>query len=63
MCIRDRNKGAVEDALIRAQLREVSGGTLDVPAEKELVSSSEILKSKRKTSNNFRQHRGGKRKR
>ena len=57
------NKGAVEDALIRAQLREMSGGALDVPAEKELVSSSEILKSKRKTSNNFRQHRGGKRKR
>ena len=57
------NKGAVEDALIRAQLREMSGGALDVPAEIELVSSSEILKSKRKTSNNFRQHRGGKRKR
>lgn len=57
------NKGAVEDPLIRAQLRDMSGGVLDVPAEVELVSSSEILKSKRKTSNNFRQHRGGKRKR
>ena len=56
------NKGAVEDPLIRAQLREMSGGALDVPAEIELVSSSEILKSKRKTSNNFR-NRGGKRKR
>jgi len=56
------NKGAVEDPLIRAQLREMSGGALDVPAEVELVSSSEILKSKRKTSNNFR-NRGGKRKR
>ena len=55
------NKGAVEDALIRAQLREMSGGALDVPAEKDLVSSSEILKSKRKTSNNFRNR--GKRKR
>ena len=52
------NKGAVEDPLIRAQLREMSEGALDVPAEVELVSSSEILKSKRKTSNNFRQHRG-----
>jgi len=53
------NKGAVDDPLIRAQLREMSGGTLDVPAEVELVSSSEILKSKRKTSNNFRTNRGG----
>ena len=49
------NKGAVEDPLIRAQ----SGGALDVPAEVELVSSSEILKSKRKTSNNFRNRGGG----
>ena len=57
------NKGAVEDPLIRAQLREMSGGALDVPAEIELVSSSEILKSKRKTSNNFRNRGGGKRKR
>lgn len=53
------NKGAVEDPLIRAQLREMSGGVLDVPAEIELVSSSEILKSKRKTSNNFRSRPGG----
>ena len=53
------NKGAVEDPLIRAQLREMSGGALDVPAEVELVSSSEILKSKRKTSNNFRNRGGG----
>ena len=52
------NKGAVEDPLIRAQLREMSGGALDVPAEIELVSTSEVLKSKRKTSNNFRTHRG-----
>lgn len=57
------NKGAVEDPLIRAQLREMSGGALDVPAEIELVSSSEILKSKRKTSNNFRTRSGSKRKR
>lgn len=57
------NKGAVEDPIIRAQLREMSGGKLDVPAETELVSSSEVMKSKRKTSNNFRNHRGGKRKR
>ncbi len=53
------NKGAVEDPLIRAQLREMSDGKLDVPAEVDLVSSSEVLKSKRKTSNNFRNHRGG----
>jgi hypothetical protein len=57
------NKGAVEDPLIRAQLREMSGGALDVPAEIDLMSSSEILKSKRKTSNNFRSRGGGKRKR
>ncbi|MDG1381225.1 MAG: DUF4290 domain-containing protein, partial [Flavobacteriales bacterium] len=57
------NKGAVEDPIIRAQLREMSDGKLDVPAETELVSSSEVMKSKRKTSNNFRNHRGGKRKR
>ena len=41
----------------------MSGGALDVPAEIELVSTSEVLKSKRKTSNNFRTRGGGKRKR
>jgi hypothetical protein len=44
------NRESVEDPLIRAQLREMSGGKLDAPAEVELTSTSAILQSKRKTS-------------
>jgi len=41
----------------------MSGGALILPEEAELVSSAEILKSKRKTSDALDRHRGKKRKR
>jgi len=57
------NKATVERALIAEQLKEMSGGALILPEEAELVSSAEILKSKRKTSDALDRHRGKKRKR
>lgn len=57
------NKATVERALIAQQLKELSGGALVLPDEAELVSSAEILKSKRKTSDALDRHRGKKRKR
>lgn len=57
------NKGTVEGGLIRAQLKEMSGGALELPEDAELVSSAEILKSKRKTSDALDRQRGKKRKR
>ena len=57
------NKATVERSLIAEQLKELSGGELILPEEAELVSSAEILKSKRKTSDALDRHRGKKRKR
>jgi hypothetical protein len=57
------NKATVERALIVEQLKEMSGGTLILPEEAVLVSSAEILKSKRKTSDALDRNRGKKRKR
>ena len=57
------NKNTVENALIREQIKEMSGGALILPEDAELVSSAEILKSKRKTSDALERHRGKKRKR
>jgi hypothetical protein len=55
------NRESVEDAVIRAQLREFSGGKLDAPAEVELASTASILQSKRKTSDaTKRQGKSGK---
>jgi hypothetical protein len=57
------NKNTVENALIREQIKEMSEGALTLPEDAELVSSAEILKSKRKTSDALERHRGKKRKR
>lgn len=59
------NRGTVENAFIAAQLKEMSGGALELPEGAELVSSAEILKSKRKTSDALDRRRpgGGKKKR
>ncbi len=57
------NKNTVENALIREQIKEMSDGALILPEDAELVSSAEILKSKRKTSDALERHRGKKRKR
>lgn len=57
------NKATVERSLIVEQLKEMSGGALILPEEADLVSSAEILKSKRKTSDALDRHRGKKRKR
>ena len=57
------NKNTVENALIREQIKEISEGALTLPENAELVSSAEILKSKRKTSDALDRHRGKKRKR
>lgn len=57
------NKATVENKLIREQLKELSGGLLVLPEEAELVSSAEILKSKRKTSDALERQRSKKRKR
>jgi hypothetical protein len=57
------NKNTVENALIREQIKEMSEGALTLPEDAELVSSAEILKSKRKTSDALDRHRGKKRKR
>lgn len=57
------NRGAVEKALIVEQLKEMSGGVLTLPEDAELVSSAEILKSKRKTSDAMDRWRGKKKRR
>ena len=57
------NKNTVENVLIREQIKEMSEGALTLPEDAELVSSAEILKSKRKTSDALDRHRGKKRKR
>lgn len=59
------NRGTVENAFIAEQIKELSGGKLTLPEDAELVSSAEILKSKRKTSDALDRRRpgGGKKKR
>jgi hypothetical protein len=57
------NKGAVENSLIREKMKEMSEGALILPEEAVLVSSAEVLKSKRKTSDALDRHRSKKRKR
>jgi hypothetical protein len=57
------NQGTVEKALIVEQLKEMSGGVLTLPEDAELVSSAEILKSKRKTSDAMDRWRGKKKRR
>lgn len=56
------NRGTVENALIREQLKEMSEGQLILGEDAELVSSAEILKSKRKTSDALDRWKGKKRK-
>jgi hypothetical protein len=49
--------------LIAEQLKEMSDGALTLPEEAELVSSAEVLKSKRKTSDAMDRWRGKKKRR
>lgn len=39
------NRHTVEDKLIRSQIREMSGGKLSLPAEYELISAAEVIKT------------------
>ena len=57
------NRGTVENTLIAEQLKEMSDGALTLPEEVELVSSAEVLKSKRKTSDAMDRWRGKKKRR
>jgi hypothetical protein len=57
------NRGTVEDKLIAEQLKEMSGGALVLPEDTELVTSAEVLKSKRKTSDAMDRWRGKKKRR
>lgn len=54
------NRGTVENSFIVAQLKEMSGGTLTLPEDAQLMSSAEILKNKRKTSDAIDRYRGKK---
>ena len=54
------NRGTVERSFIAEQLKEMSGGALQLPDDAELMSSAEILKNKRKTSDAIDRHRGRK---
>jgi hypothetical protein len=57
------NRATVENTLIAEQLKEMSDGALTLPEEAELVSSAEVLKSKRKTSDAMARWRGKKKRR
>jgi hypothetical protein len=57
------NRATVENTLIREQLKEMSEGQLVLGDDVELVSSAEILKSKRKTSDALDRWKGKKKKR
>ena len=57
------NRSTVENALIREQLKEMSEGQLILAEDIELVSSAEILKSKRRTSDALDRWKGKKKKR
>ena len=55
------NRPTVENGFIAAQLKELSEGALSLPDEAVLVSSAEVLKNKRKTSDAVERFRGKKR--
>ena len=55
------NCPTVENGFIAAQLKELSEGALSLPDEAVLVSSAEVLKNKRKTSDAVERFRGKKR--
>jgi len=55
--------GSVEDEFIAKELATMSGGKLLLPEGTELVSSAEVLKNKRKTSDALDRWKGGKKKR
>ena len=57
------NRATVENTLIAEQLKEMSDGALTLSEEAELVSSAEVLKSKRKTSDAMDRWRGKKKRR
>ncbi len=57
------NRATVENTLIAEQLKEMSEGALTLPEDVELVSSAEVLKSKRKTSDAMDRWRGKKKRR
>ena len=57
------NRATVENTLIAEQLKEMSDGALTLPEDVELVSSAEVLKSKRKTSDAMDRWRGKKKRR
>ena len=54
------NRSTVENAFIAAQLKELSEGALILPEDTQLVSSAEVLKNKRKTSDAVDRYRGKK---
>ena len=54
------NRKTVERSFIAAQLKELSGGSLELPEDAELESTAEILRSIRKTSDALNFKRGGK---
>ena len=54
------NRGTVENSFIAAQLKELSEGALTLPEDAQLVSSAEVLKNKRKTSDALDRYRGKK---
>ena len=54
------NRSTVENAFIAAQLKELSEGALILPEDAQLVSSAEVLKNKRKTSDALDRYRGKK---
>jgi hypothetical protein len=54
------NRPTVENAFIAEQLKELSGGALQLPEDAQLVSSAEVLKNKRKTSDAIDRYRGKK---
>ena len=54
-CFLNWNKDTVEDKVIFDHLAELSNGTLKVPESKlPLTDSSEFLKNKVKTNNNYK---------
>lgn len=55
------NRPTVENGFIAAQLKELSEGALLLPEDAVLVSSAEVLKNKRKTSDAVERFRGKKR--
>jgi len=57
------NRATVENTLIAEQLKEMSEGALTLPEDVELVSSAEVLKTKRKTSDAMDRWRGKKKRR